>query len=100
MSQDTIGRRIRQLRGYAGVSARELDRLVGRASQGYTALIEADRRGNISADIARGYARVLGCSLDWLINGSGKAPTVNTVSGAVAAAAAAIAASRGRVARC
>jgi hypothetical protein len=67
------------------MSARALDQLAG-VARGTTALLESQKRKHITAETARLYIRALGCSLDWLVTGSGKAPTVEQVSSAVVAA--------------
>lgn len=84
MDTQSIGRRLRRLRGYTGLSARGLDQLAG-VARGTTALLENETRTTMSAETARLYIHTLGCSLDWLVKGSGKAPTVDQVSAAVAA---------------
>lgn len=80
-----IGKRLARLRRYTGLSARGLDLLAG-AARGTTALLELGRRDTMSAETASKYIRALGCSLEWLIGGVGKAPTEAHVSTAIAAA--------------
>lgn len=62
-----------------GLSARELSRLSGLPSKGHVAMIEAGTYATMSVATAIAIARVLGCSLDWLILGSGKQPSVGQV---------------------
>jgi transcriptional regulator with XRE-family HTH domain len=79
--------RLKQLRGLAGLSARALDRLLD-SSEGYTSLLESGER-HLGAEFANKYAQALGCSLDWLIGGRGRAPTRSEVLSAVKAGKAA-----------
>lgn len=78
-----VSERIRQLRDLAGISARELSRLAQLPSATHVALIEANDGGAVTTHTALALARVLGCSLDWLIDGSGKAPSERAVRTAV-----------------
>jgi len=86
---DSIGERLRFLRGLSGLSARALDRLVrdGAESSAYTSLIEAGKRSNINASLASKYAAVLGCSFEWLILGVGRPPSLQSVRRAIGKAA-------------
>lgn len=78
-----IGGRLRLARTTAGITARELDRLAGRA-EGHAALIESDTTERPRAsDVLLSYADVLGLSLDWLAAGRGRAPREADVLAAV-----------------
>ncbi|MBX3205137.1 MAG: helix-turn-helix transcriptional regulator [Labilithrix sp.] len=66
----------------AGLSARALSRLAGLASEGHVASIEAERLA-ARAETLSAIARVLGTSLDWLVNGSGTRPSDRAVRAAV-----------------
>jgi hypothetical protein len=80
---ETIASRLRYARELADeLSARELDRLAGKA-QGHASLIEARPDADARAGTLRVFAEILGLSLDWLIVGKGKAPTRETVCAAV-----------------
>ena len=71
---ESFGGRLRMLREAAGLSARSLDAKAG-CGIGYAAMIESGARGKkVGLDVARRYARALGCTLDWLLDGSGKGP--------------------------
>lgn len=69
--------------------ARELDRLAHR-KQGHATRIETFPDAGITVETAESYARVFGCSLDWLIRGTGRPPTARAVNESVAAARAAL----------
>lgn len=84
----TIGDRIRAYRDLAGISSKELDRLAG-LSPGATWAAERSDKDNPHTKTARGIARVLGLSLDHLVNGTGAPPTEEQVRAAVATAQAA-----------
>ena len=64
----SLANRIRELRGYAGLSMRELDALAGITS-GHTRQIELGLRLNPSIETVRKLAVALGCSLDYLVVG-------------------------------
>lgn len=87
----SLGARLRSVRELAGLSARELDRLAGQA-EGHATVIELRESTAVRTDTADRYARVLGVSLDWLVSGSGDAPTQRSVRLAVDRARAALAA--------
>ena len=88
--QDRIGVRVQMARKLVDdLSARELDRLAGLKAEGHTSLIESGVTNNVKVETARGIARVLGVSLDWLIDGAGDAPTIESVQAAVDVARAA-----------
>ena len=76
MGDDTFRGRLKTLREARGFSARALDEKAG-CGVGYAAMIESGERGKkVGLEVARRYARVLGCSLEWLLDGSGKPPRV------------------------
>jgi transcriptional regulator with XRE-family HTH domain len=81
----SVGDRLRSVRLLAGISARELGRLA-HLQQSHASLIESGVVANVRVDTLRELARVLGCSLDWLVNGEGATPTAEDVLAAVAAA--------------
>lgn len=64
------------------MSARELSLLAG-LSHGLVALIESGFVAQPSIGTSAAIARVLGVSLDWLINGIGDEPTVEQVCAAI-----------------
>lgn len=78
----TVHGRVEYIRDLAGVSAREFDRLSGLA-EGHTRLIETGKRPRLEVDTVRGIARATGCSLDWLVNGTGDAPTAKQIRAAM-----------------
>lgn len=80
-----VGARIRQLRQIAGVSARELSRLALLPGACHVSLIESAgaKSDRLRASTAIAVARVLGCSLDWLLMGVGKPPRDRVVRAAV-----------------
>lgn len=69
----------------AGVSASKLSRLAG-LNRVHVGLIEGNEQSRIEAGTAEKLAKVLGCSLDWLISGNGKPPSDRAVHAAVLAA--------------
>ncbi len=86
----TLGARLKYLRTLVKpeMKARRLDRLVRGRPNGstYTSLVEADKRPHIGTELASKYAAFFGCSLDWLVRGEGRAPSVSAVQRAVARA--------------
>lgn len=64
------------------LSARELDRLAGKR-EGHASIIEANPLADPQGSTLSAYARVLGCTLDWLIDGKGEAPSSADVHAAV-----------------
>lgn len=88
VTMNPVSERLRDARALAGISARELDALAGLGA-GHTSMIEAGRRPNITADTARGIARVLGCTVGWLLAAEGDAPAAADVLAAVERARAA-----------
>jgi hypothetical protein len=85
-----LGDRLHFTRQLAGVPARELDRLAGR-SEGHCAIIEGHPEVAARTDTIAAYARALGVTTDYLILGTGKAPTEKSVRRAVEAARARLA---------
>lgn len=81
----TPSSRIQWARTTIGLSSRELDRLAG-LGEGHTSLIETGRRKNISTETAASIARVLGVSLDWLVLGRGRNPTIKHLVASAAVA--------------
>lgn len=77
-----VPERLRRLRDIAGISARELSRLAQLPSQSHVTLIES-KGGTLSTTTATALARVFGCSLDWLVNGTGKEPSARAVRASV-----------------
>mgnify|MGYP003766576231 FL=1 len=70
----TLGARLRWAREKSGISARRLDELAG-LSPGHTSAIESERRLDPSTSTVAALARALGISLDWLVDGTGTAPS-------------------------
>lgn len=85
MAKGTLAQRVSRLRGVAGISARDLDRLA-ELVQGHTSAIEAGGRDGIAAQTVSKIARVFGASMDWLFAGTGAAPSDDDVRDAVAKA--------------
>ncbi len=81
----SVQERVAFVRSMAGISAREFDRLSGLAP-GHTRLIETGKRSSQEVDTVRGIAQAVGCSLDWLCNGIGEAPTQDQIVAAIARA--------------
>lgn len=77
--------RLKFLLDLSGESAREVDRLAGRAP-GQVALVIARQQRALRDDVVVAYARVLGCTVGWLVGGEGEAPTSEAVLAAVARA--------------
>ncbi|WP_437617199.1 helix-turn-helix domain-containing protein [Sorangium sp. So ce834] len=85
---ETLGARLQNLRTFAGVSRRRLSQIAGIAP----ALVGMIERGKVASPQAGTLvriARVLGCSIDWLATGTGRAPSRARVMAAVATATAA-----------
>lgn len=70
----TLGSRLRYARDLSGLGSRELGRLAG-VSEGYPSNIESGARKNVPIEALSGFARVLGLSLDWLVDGQGDPPS-------------------------
>lgn len=68
-----ISDRLRTARKAAGLSTHALDRASG-CVRGHTAQIESGKRSP-TAHTASKIARALGVTLDWLVNGDGRAPS-------------------------
>ena len=73
MRSRSLGDRVRELRERAGISQRELDRLAD-LGEGHVGQIESGVKPNPTVRIAEKIAGALGCSLDWLVGGTGPAP--------------------------
>ncbi len=71
---------MRELRERAGLSCRALGRMAD-VSSSLVGYIEAGERSGKTK--AEPFAKVLGCSLDWLIAGKGEAPTEQELETAV-----------------
>jgi len=81
-----LGERLKATRELAGdLSARELGALAG-VAETYPSLIESGERKQVGADIVSRLAGVVGATTDYLIQGSGQAPTAKQVCKAVASA--------------
>jgi transcriptional regulator with XRE-family HTH domain len=85
----TIWWRLQWARTAAGISARHLDRLAGLAL-GHTSLLEAEKKQSVELPTVRALARVLGVTLDWLVEGkvdeSNPHPTREKIAEAIARA--------------
>ena len=66
----------------AGLPARRLAELCGLANS-YIAMLESGERQHPGSNATSQLARVLGCSLEWLIDGNGKEPSERVVKAAV-----------------
>jgi transcriptional regulator with XRE-family HTH domain len=88
---NSLGRRVRGARKLTSLSAGALDGLAG-LTRGHVNAIEAGRKANVEGKTAQKIARVLGVSLDWLINGEGDPPDAQVVIAAVERARATLAA--------
>jgi transcriptional regulator with XRE-family HTH domain len=84
--------RLLALRKSAGLNTRDVARLAD-LSDALVSHIECGRIANPRTESIRSIAEVLGCSLDWLVNGEGEPPTAEHVRAAVDAARARLAAS-------
>jgi transcriptional regulator with XRE-family HTH domain len=81
----TLAGRLRAARTLAGLSGRALDKLAGR-KEGHASVIESRPDGAVKAAVAMAYARALGVSLEWLVDGKGEPPTRESLARAVEAA--------------
>lgn len=81
---NTIAERLRWARELGGISARRLDELAD-LTAGHSNGIESGRRQNPETKTVQKLVRVLGLSLDWLLNGVGEPPTLEGVRAAVQA---------------
>lgn len=77
-----LGERLAFARGLSGLSAGALDFVAGRTT-GHAGNIEAGRRLRVGGDILSSYARALGVTIDWLQDGVGEAPTLESVQAAI-----------------
>lgn len=77
--------RLRELRQSLGLSQQKLSLLAGLTAS-HVGLIEQNRIDNVSTDTAAALAKVLGCSLDWLVSGDGEPPSLDVSQEALAAA--------------
>jgi transcriptional regulator with XRE-family HTH domain len=82
---DSISTRIATARQLAEISAAHLGRLAG-LSRSAVALIESGERENPEGRTVAAIAAALGVSTDWLLNGTGAAPTAKSVKAAVSCA--------------
>jgi transcriptional regulator with XRE-family HTH domain len=74
MAVMTFGARLARARRAAGIeSARELDRRID-VAEGYTSLLESGARENPSGKVVVRYARELGVTAEWLVDGVGEGP--------------------------
>jgi transcriptional regulator with XRE-family HTH domain len=78
---ETLAGRLKRTREMSGLSARSLSKLAG-LSAAHVSLIEADRP-NLEAQTAAKLARVLGVTMEWLVNGTGDGPSAAAVAAAV-----------------
>lgn len=83
MNDKTVGTRVAKARSVAGVSGRELSALAG-LSPAMVWQIEQGIIVNPGMETLRGLSRVLGVSVDWLVNGGDI--SAETVRESVAAA--------------
>lgn len=84
---ETIPERLQKLRARCGLSGRELGKLAGLSSSACSAIEKGT--GNYELKTLNPIASVLGCSLDYLVNGEGEPPNDEQLTAAVAAARAA-----------
>lgn len=86
MDASTVGDRVRDLRvRVPGLGPAEVDRLAG-LPRGRTWKLEAERHDNPEAATARKLARVLGCTVGYLIDAEGEPPSSETVAAAIESA--------------
>lgn len=78
----TLASRLEELRTAAGISASELAKLAGMARP-HVRLIERGSGEGVQAKTVAQLARILGCSIDWLVTGDGERPTDEAVRVAV-----------------
>ena len=84
-STSTVADRIWQLRDMAGLSASDVDDLVGLA-RNHTQQIESETIKGVRTDTATRIAAVFGVDIAWLLTGAGRRPSKESVDKAVAAA--------------
>lgn len=70
--------RLAWARQAAGVSAREFARIAGMKAA-HVRMIETGDRPRITAETAQRIAATIGATLDWLLNGTGRAPSAKHV---------------------
>lgn len=70
------------MREIAGISLRELARLAG-VSAGYPAHVESGFVAHPGTDTSLRIAKTLGCSLEYLLTGTGEPPTAEQILAAV-----------------
>jgi len=83
---DTVGTRLKWLRGAAGLSAREVDRLAGLHS-GHTWTIERGDECRAQVNTLESIATALSIEPAWLVFGVGETPDPERVRAAAKAAA-------------
>lgn len=81
-----LAARLRRARELGGVSARELSRLAGLPSESHVGTLEAASDPNPSANTVTAICRVLGITADYLLTGSGPAPSGRRIRTALDAA--------------
>jgi transcriptional regulator with XRE-family HTH domain len=73
---------LKQARELAGLSQRELSRLIGQ-SETYVGQVESGEISSPTVRVATDIASTLGLSLDWLLTGLGRAPSKTHVRSSV-----------------
>lgn len=73
-----LGKRLRQLREFAGLSPRGLDK-VAQLTPGHSYHIETGYRTLLRPETVRRLARTLGVSLEFLLDGKGERPSRDEV---------------------
>ena len=86
LDTDTIGGRLTLLCDLGGIKYRELDRLAGKSSEGYAAIVARNAIENPRRESVEPFCAVLGADVGYLLLGIGKAPSARAVEGAVAEA--------------
>jgi transcriptional regulator with XRE-family HTH domain len=62
----TIGKRVARLRARRKLTQQELAERAG-VSQAIISRLETDSRDNVTSDVLKGLAQVLGCTTDYLV---------------------------------
>ena len=62
----TIGKRVARLRARRKLTQQELAERAG-VSQAIISRLETDSRDNVTSDVLKGLAKVLGCTTDYLV---------------------------------
>jgi transcriptional regulator with XRE-family HTH domain len=62
----TIGKRVARLRARRKLTQHELAERAG-VSQAIVSRLETDSRDNVTSDVLKGLAKVLGCTTDYLV---------------------------------